>query len=399
MNIGTSFHGIKAMGDLGTFSGYTSYNYQNRRNYYRTIKMEPYNGEAFNISDTTSSNFRYMGPKVVLMYSWEPVYKLYVGGSVSYELLDGLKEKFSYAKTIFRDAEIKAGIAYVFSDNLIVGANLQYSNSQESIEASDVNLLDVELRNYRGDNFFILKRGQSVTSKIQKQGLTIGSQLYWDDREKFSFGFQANYTPSNSRILKPYQNFDEVEDCYAAFESFDIQFKTHYKFNDKLLFGAYAGYFYDYSWSKISLKELLIWEWDTKKTVLGIGTTYKVSPDLLIGMEYEFSNNMADSSKYIDKVFLNLKSIDHTIRAGAEYKIEDQYYLRAGLNYGIMQHDLYYGGNDCKIYKITGGIGFPVLNNITVNADLRYVSLSPGTPLNFSRNYFEGNISIELKTF
>ena len=235
INIGTAFHGIKTLGTLGTFSGYTSYNYENRRNYYRSLKKDPYNGEAFYFADTTSSDFRYMGPKVVLMYSWEPLDKLYAGGFISYELLDGLKEKFSYAKTIYRNTEADAGLAYYLFDNLIVAGNFRYFDSQESIEASDVNLFDVELYYFRGDHFFVSKRGSSMTGKIRKTGFTMSSQLYWDDGNKLSIGLQANYTPSNSKLLRAYyssstsQSFSEGEDSYTSFENFDVQIKSQYK--------------------------------------------------------------------------------------------------------------------------------------------------------------------------
>jgi hypothetical protein len=94
--LGSTFQGVRTLGGQGTFSGYTSYIYQNRRNYYRTLKKDTYAGEGFNITDTTASDFRYMGPHVRLMYSWQPLRRVLAGGFVSYELLDGLKEKFSY---------------------------------------------------------------------------------------------------------------------------------------------------------------------------------------------------------------------------------------------------------------------------------------------------------------
>ncbi|MBA4406785.1 hypothetical protein C0389_05875 [bacterium] len=402
-NLGTSFLGIKTLGDLGTFSGFTSYNYENRRNYYRTLKKDTYNGEAFHFTDTTSSDFRYMGPKVVLIYSWEPLEGIYAGGSASYELIDGLKEKYSYAKTIFRNAELQAGLATNLIDNFVIGANIKYSDSQEAIEATDVNLLEVELRNYRGDNYFVGKRGSTVTSKIQKQGFSFGSQFFWDDVEKLSIGLQTNYIPSDSRVLKPFSttttSFDEVEDSYAAFEFFDLQMKVQYKYDNDLILSAYTGYFSDYSWSKITPKELLIWEWDIKKTVLGFGLSYQIFSSLMIGLEYEFSHSAVDSSKYIDNLLLNIKSNDHTIRAGAEYKLAGEVFLRGGFNYGFKQHDLIYGGVNCQSYGLTFGLGFPLFDSIYINTNIQYITISTESPVNRSRNYLSGNISIELKTF
>lgn len=406
LNLGASFHGVKKLGENGTFSGFTSYEYQNRRNYYQTLMKDTYSGEGFRLTDGTQSDFRYMGPRVVLMYSWEPFYDLYAGGAVTYQLLDGLKEKFSYAKTIFRDTEINLGIAYRISGSLVLGVNAIYFDSQEAIESEDVNLLDVELYYYRGDEYFISKRSQSMTGKIRKQGVTLSTQLSWDDGDKLSFSSQINYTPSNSKILKPYtstsqtsatQTFDEVEDSYSDFKFFDAQIKTQYKVSDELVLGAYAGYFKDNSWSKISLKELLMWEWKTSERVLGVGSSYQVSKPLLLAFEYEFSNSDADSSKFIDNRSNNITSSDHEFRFGAEYKFTDDILIRGGIKYGSKQYDLLYGGNNCSYYRLNGGCSFPLFETLTIDTNFQYSKMK--TSNNFSRNYFTGSIGLTLNTF
>ncbi len=402
MNLGASFHGIKKLGELGTFSGYTSYNYENRRNYYRTLIKDSYSGEGFHLTDSTQSDFRYMGPKVILMYSWEPIKNLFAGGAVSYQLLDGLKEKFSYAKSIFRDTEINIGLAYMFGNGLIFGTSFTYFDSQESIEASDVNLFEVELFYFRGDKYFVSKRSSSMTGKIQKNGITLSSQLCWDDGEKFSVASQINYTPSNSKILKPYsttsQSFDEVEDSYASFNSLDIQIKTQFKLSDDLLLGGYGAYFYDKSWSRITMKDLLIWDWNVKKTFVGAGISYKASEPLLAAFEYEYSYGKADSSKYIDRRFNAVNTNDHEFRIGAEYKIDDEIFIRGGIKLGKKEYDLTVGGKDCSYYKLGGGFSFPIFNTIMIDTNIQYASINGGIS-NQSRNYLIGSISITLNTF
>jgi len=407
LNLGASFHGVKKLGEKGTFSGFTSYDYQNRRNNYQTLMKDTYSGEGFRLTDGTKSDFRYMGPRVVLMYSLEPVKDLYTGGSVTYHLLDGLKEKFSYAKTIFRDTEINLGLAYRISDTFVFGANVTYFDSQEAIESEDVNLLDVELYYYRGDEYFVSKRSQSMTGKIRKQGITLSSQLFWDDGERFSFGSQINYTPSNSKILKPYtstsqtsatQSFDEVEDSYTDFTFLDVQCKTQYKISDEIIFGAYAGYINNKSWSKISLKELLMWEWKTNEKVLGLGASYQITEPLLLAFEYEFSNSSADSSKFIDNRMNEVTTNDHELRIGAEYKLTDEVLFRGGVKFGTKQYDLVFGGNNCKYYRISGGLSFPLFETLTIETNLQYSRIDTGNT-NFSKNYLFGSVGLTLNTF
>lgn len=401
MNLGTSFHGIKTLGTKGTFSGFTSYNYENRRNVYRTLKKDSYNGEAFFINDTTASNFRYMGPKVVLMYSWELIDNLYAGGNITYQLLDGLKEQYSYAKTIYRNTGIKLGLAYKIGENIIAGADFEYLDSQESIEAADVNLLEVEVFYFRGEGLFTSKRSSTMTSKIRKKGFNLGSQFCWDNGYNLAVGLQANYSPSDSKILRPYydpilkQSFDEAEDSYASFDSYDLQVKAQYKIEENFQLGAYAGYFKDYSWSRISLKDLLMWKWTKKEIIAGIGSSYSPSPKLLFGLEYQININAADSSKYIDRRFNSVSSTDHSIRLGSEYKLADEVFLRAGFNYGIIENDLVFGSKDCSVHKISAGIGMPFFDLFIIDANIQYTNISPRKG-EISRSFIIGNLAITL---
>lgn len=401
MNLGATFYGIKTLGTQGTFSGFTSYNYENRRNVYRTLKKDSYNGEAFFINDTTASDFRYMGPKVVLMYSWELSNDLYAGGNLTYELLDGLKEQYSYAKTIFRNTGVKFGLAYRFGGNFIAGADFEYVDSQESIEAADVNLLEVEIFYFRGDKLFTSRRGSTMTSKLRKKGLNFGTQFCWDNSENLTIGLQANYSPSDSKVLRPYydpvlkQTFDEAEDSYASFDSYDLQVRAQYKIEENFQLGVYAGYFKEYSWSRISLKDLLMWEWTKKEVVGGIGSGYSITPKLLLGFEYQMNISEADSSKYIDRKFQNVTSTDHQFRFGGEYKIAEEVFLRAGFNFGIIENDLLSGSKDCSVYKISAGIGMPFFDLFTIDANIQYTNFSPKEG-EISRSYIIGNLAITL---
>jgi opacity protein-like surface antigen len=394
-----TFTGIKTLGELGTFYGSTSYSYENRRNYYRTLKKDTYAGEAFYFTDTTSADFWYQGPQVQLMYSWPLLKDLYAGGSIYYEVLNGLKKKYVFAKTIYRDLNANFGLAYNVTNNFIAGASIKYNSSQEAIECADVNLTDVEVKNYRGETYYIAAKSSSITDKIQKQGVTFGTQLYWDDGEKIYLSLQCNYNPANTKVLKPYKSISDTEDGYSAFEYLDVIFKGQYKISDDFLVGIYSTYSNDNSWSKNSMTDLLTWEWKIKRVTGGIGATYKVFPTLLLGLEYEYSSADVDSSKYIDRIFRKFTSGDHLVRAGVEYNLYENIFLRLGFNYGKVEHDILYGGENCKFLKVTGGVGFPLFDKMKVNAGIQYNSLTPGGTTSVFRKYLSGNIMIELNTF
>jgi hypothetical protein len=396
--LGTEITGVKTLGTDGTFLGFTSYNFENRRNLYRTLKKDTYGGEAFYFADSTSGNFSYTGPEVTLMYSWELFPSLFFGGSVNYEILEGLKEIYSYAKTLYRKTGFTIGTAYSFSDNLIAGLSMQISDLQETVEAADVNLLDVEMFNYRGDTYFYPKRGSSVTQKIKKKGVSVGGQVYWES-EKTKIGIQSNYSPANTRILLPYKNYSEDEEGYSAFENFDMQIKGQYSLNQNLLVGFYSGLFNSNSWSRVTKKDLLIWEWEINQIIAGIGSTYKITPQLLIGLEYEFENMTADSTKYIDGRLININSGSHLIRAGAEFQIKENLMIRFGLNVGSNEYDLYSGTEDCSLLKFTFGFGFPLFDIMTINSFLEYSTFTSKQPVDKSKKFWQGGFTIQLNTF
>ncbi len=399
INYGTVFEGVKTLGDLGTFLGYTSYNYEIRRNYYRTLKHDTYDGEAFFFTDTTSGNFRYNGPKVLLMYSWELLPKLYAGGSVSYHLMDGLKKVFSYAKTVYREVGGNIGLAYEINDNFIFGANYAFSDNQESIECSDVNLLDVETFNYRGETYFVKDRGQTVEQKIKKKESTFSGQFYWKEEDSHQLALQVNYSPANTRILIPEGSFKEVEEGYARFESFDVQCKAQFKIGNDITVGIYSSYFNNYSWSRHSHKNLLLWDWDIKDLMAGTGATYKVNSNLLIGADYIFTGREIDSSKYIDNRFASLISNDHSIKFGVEYKIMDQTYIRAGYRMDMKEYDVFNGGKDVTKFSTTLGLGIPLYSFMMMDAYFQYSNISPNESKNYSRSSLGGFVTLKLNSF
>ena len=399
INYQTAFEGVKTLGDIGTFLGFTSYNYEIRRNYYRSLKYNTYAGEAFFFTDTTSGNFRYNGPKVLLMYSWELLPNLYAGVSGSYRLMDGLKKVYTYAKTVYREVGANIGLAYILDDGIILGASYVYEDIQESIECSDVNLLDVETFNYRGETYFVKDRGSSVEQKVRKKQSTFSAQIYWKEEENHQIALQTNYSPANTRVLIPEGSFKEVEEGYTRFESFDVQCKAQFRLSNELNVGVYTAYFDNYSWSKHSHKNLLLWDWDISDFILGIGTSYKIIPNVLVGADYKFSSKGIDSSKYIDGRFTKFISNDHSVKLGIEYEIVERIFIRSGYRIDFEEYELYTGGKNTARHSATLGFGIPLFNSMVCDTYIQYSNVSPNEFANHSRSFLGAFVSLRLNSF
>ncbi|NWF90529.1 MAG: hypothetical protein HXY50_13840 [Ignavibacteriaceae bacterium] len=399
MYYGTSFKGIKPLGQLGTFLGYTSYDYEIRRNYNRTLKYDSYSGEAFFFVDTTAGNFHYNGPKVNLMYSWELLDNLYAGGSVTYQLLDGLKKVYTYAKTIYRNVGGNFGLAYELDKDIVIGAHYTFFDTQESIEAADVNLLEVETFNYRGETYFVPDRGSSVTQKIRKKSSTFSGQLFYQVMDELQAAIQTNYSLANSKVLIPEGSFKEVEEGYASFESFDVQFKSQYKIDENFTAGCYAAYASRDSWSRHSHKNLLLWDWNINNVSVGVGSSYKVTQELMVGIDYMLGWKKIDSTKYIDNRAAYLNSNDHTFRLGAEYKMLGNVFLRGGYSLNMDEYDIYYGGENVKNHSFTLGIGLPINESILLDSHINYSKISPGNNSAIARSFLGAFVTVRLNSF
>ncbi len=397
-NTAITAEALRDYDSLGTLLGSAAYGYENRRKYYRSLKMAPYAGEALLITDTTAENFSYNGPLAGLTYSWNPFPRLYAGGSASYQLLEGLKEKHSYAQTTYRNAELNAGLAYEFTPQIILGTDVGYFDSQETIEASDVNLLEVTIRNYRGESYYVSRRSSTVTEKIRKTGMKYGAQFYYHPISPLELAVKTDYSDSHSRTLVPYGSFVEEEEGYASFKTYSAQVEARYSPSGSFTAGAAIGYSSEKSWTKNSWNNLVLWEWNTKQVFAGAGASYKIAKPLLLAAEFELSRITADSIKHIDRKDISVATNNIAVRTGAEYRLNDRIIIRAGYNASFYEHDIITGGKDVSYYAYTFGGETSFFSSALLSAYIKYETESPKNSPN-KRSSFGGVITLRLYSF
>jgi hypothetical protein len=373
-NYGVNFMGLKPLGKGGTFRGYAGYNYQIQKERNKVLTLTPYTGEAYFFTDTTSGDFVYSGPTFEFMHSLEIFDNFYFGASVNYQILDGLKKVYTYAQTLYRNVKGNVGIAYRFGNKFSVGLNYTILDSQERIEASDVNLFTVITYLYRGETYRVELRGSSQDFKLKKKGQIFGGQIFMNPTEKLFVGISAKYYPHNSSILIPQSSIVDHEDGYASFGQTDIKLQGRWIENNSLVFGFTGGYNYNNSWTRNSNNNLLIWEWDTSDKFLGGGVTFGnvAQTGYLVGAEYELHNINADSSKYIDNKESSLSVLNQIIRLGSEIKISSDVVLRLGYNLIFKEYDFLAGGNDVMWNNISVGAGINVSDNMEIDIGSYY---------------------------
>jgi len=373
------FVGLKTLGAKGTFLGLASYGYENRNNVYRSLKYNTYGGEASFMTDTVNGDFFYSGPKVGFIYSLELLPDLLIGVSANYKLLDGLKQVYSNAKTIFRDVNGSAGLAYIFDENFVFGLNFEMFDSQEIIESENLESLDVEVSSYRGETFYLPLISSSVQEKVRKKGIKVIPQIYVVPFNNLEIAVQSAYSTHNTKIyISKGGTLKEFEDCYADFKDFNFGFKARYKPSENIVAGLSMDYSEYDSWSKNSSVNLLAWEWNVKQAEAGFGISYHFDePSLLLAVEYQIGNDKADSSKYIDYRFNNLSSTNHSAKIGTELNLSEIIKLRAGFSFGSLQRDILFGGKDvtANTYSMGGTINF---NKFDLYLSISYTNKKSG---------------------
>lgn len=375
------FRGVKNLGEDGTFLGETNYSYEMRRDVKRSLKYDTYAGEAFFMADTNQGTFRYNGPSIKFMYSFEMIPNLFVGASVNYRILDGLKNVYSRATVLYREVGGTVGLAYKISQDFSLGITGVLSDDQEKIEAKSEDLTEVEIFNFRGETFSVRKRASPVSQTIRKKGKGVGAQLFWTPDKYSELGLHADIYNSKEDILIPYststQSFEEYSEGFASFQNYNILAKGRYKLLDEWLIGSSAEIHHRSSWSKNPARDLLLWEWKVNSLRLGIGSSYYLNQNLLVSVEYEYENVKSDSSKYIDSRSTAILSNNHLVKAGAEDEILPNTFLRAGFNFGIVEKDILSGGEDVSYYAVTCGVGVRFFNSFDVDLSFSYNNYKP----------------------
>ncbi|MCF6268908.1 MAG: hypothetical protein L3J41_04290 [Melioribacteraceae bacterium] len=387
-NFDLSFMGIKPLGSSGTFRGYASYNYEMQKDRNKILTLEPYSGDAFFFTDTTSGDYRYSGPTFEFMHSLELIDNFFVGASVSYKILDGLKKVYTFAETLYRKVSGNIGIAYRFSNNFSFGVNYEIYDAQERITATDVNNRTVQTFLYRGDRYKIELRGTSQSYKLKKFGNIFSAQTQFTYLENLTIGLDFKYVLHNSKSLFPASSLIDVEDGYTSYENSKIILQARWLQSNSFTFGFTAGYTDDNSWSKNSKRNLTIWELSVDDIFTGVGLTYSnKSKNILVGTEYELHSIAADSLKYIDNKFSEITAFNHIARVGFEASLSEMFVVRIGYNFIYKEHDFIFGGKNVVTHFITFGGRVKLSNSVEIEPRFEYAATRLSENSLYKNNY------------
>ncbi len=368
-----SFDGIKKLKE-GTFRGYVKYEIENRKNVYRSLGYTPYNGNPFFMTDTTTGDFIYNGPRVGFQYSFEFIKNLFFGFELNYKIMDGLKNIYTRSKTLIRNIDGSYSLAYVFSEDFSIGGRVILSDRKESIEAKAEDLFDAEIFNYRGDTYAFRRRSQTVSQTYRDRSIEYSVQSVLSPFDNLKIGVATNYLNGNLKTLYPYGMLKEYEDGHTVFENYSNKIKIHLSPFDNLLVGTELNYNETNSWSRISEYGLMIWKWKTRVIDGGIGFSYKLkSLPVFTVMEIKAGKILSDSSKFIDNKFSKYDEPFYEFHTGFEFEVQKNIFVRAGFESSKYDFDFVRGGKNVSQNALSFGFGLYNSESIKVDYFVSYL--------------------------
>lgn len=366
---GVSFSGVKPL-DAGTFKGFASYFYDYRHGVNGSLKYDPYAGEAFFSSDLNKGNITFKGPSVGFIYSFELLPSLFFGPTVNYKILNGLKDVYSKAVTIYRNLDAGIGTVYEFSKTIQLGAIINFGDSQEKITSKSDDLRQVEIFNYRGNTYAVTDRSNLVSQKIKKQALSFGPQLYISF-SSYELAARGEYRTYGTRVFIPRGTMENVEEGNSEQTLLSFHLLTKYHFSEDFSVGSWMNFSKTESWSGNSARNLLLWDWENEIYTAGAGASYNInSTGLKAAFEFEYNLVNADSNKYIDHRYVDLHSDDFALRILTEYMISGNSFITASAGTGYVGTDVALGGKNTTTNSVS--VGFCRLWN-DLQAELFFV--------------------------
>ncbi len=368
-----SFVGIKPLGKSGTFKGSALYDYFVRRGNHRALTLEPYSGSSYMFTDTTSGNLRYKGPTFEFLHGLEIYRNLYFGASVDYQILNGLKNIYVYAETLYRNVSAKVGLAYKFNDKLGVGFYYSLFDSQERIEASDINLLTVRTFLYRGEKYKIELRGSKQNFKIKSDGKSFNFQIFSKPLPALQLGIKGTYYLHRSRYLFPQNNLIDDEDGYTSFGEGEVLLNARWLYSKRVTIGFTGGYYKENCWTKNSKRNLTTWKWNLQDVRFGAGISLMPpGHNILLAVEFEGHFVSADSMKYIDNLSNSVSAFNNTVKFGLEIPFSKRTKLHFGYNYLKLSHDFLYGYDNANVQMFVTGVELKISELFEIEPQIKY---------------------------
>lgn len=329
-----TFEGVKIMDPQQAFRGAANYHDYTLEQVTGAINRNPYEEHPFRLVDSSIADIHYWGPAVSAQYSRQAIQKkLFLGALLNYSIETGLKDQFPQPRTIYRSAGSGAGIAYRWSNRLVVGATLNYTHTQEFIEClppSANETRTIYIKQFRNENLSVDHVG-SLEQFLTTQVSGFGLQGYFQPLDFWESGFAFNYQRQRLDVAESLTQ-PQKNGLWKLF-GLELHWKNRFQFPALPIRCALSVDYNEIADCASNPANTVIWgdDW-LRENRIGVGLAYEPEKrPLILGIEYYHSQ--ADKSKKDygrDPIIARGQIERNELRMGAELKVLESVKLRMG---------------------------------------------------------------------
>lgn len=345
-DLGLDLQWIKQLSRNSTLASGVKYQRSDRIKVTRSLEKNYYD-HYFGLTDTTTGNVEYQGPKLWVLYNHEIANRFLLGIELDYGVERGLKNIYTECETILRDIDVNIGIGYHSNDGkTIAGLSSRYFNRQGTYEAVK-DYEDAVVKTWFGYNLYYPENPRSTNRKNDdREGYKVGGQLEKKDILDTGIGirFSGSYGQAKNTIEVGRPSYTQPR---GYWEREGFQFTGNIYYQKKLIDGQLYFKYRSYSdWASPKDYDVLTIENDEQ--INKIGTFFKISPlaKLQLDLGFELSTLSTDYSEYAADFYYDKTNNNNFILAGFQYQLNQISDIHLHGNFGSYDADFHWPETD-----------------------------------------------------
>ena len=366
------FSGIKTLGNRQVVSGRIDYQRLREREIFHSLESDQYN-DPFYLTDLTTGDFEYYGPRTSVDYSLKIRDGLFFGVGFDYNINTGLKQVYTRPEIIHNYFRGGLGMTWDAGDQLVLGLIYRPMRVQNKTKfARPVEGFDNIIYSYAGDGIYEIRTisGYTINELLHGHEGTFQA-FYMTDR--LNAGLLATYGRRDTEIR--YNKSKRIHKGYWEEELIDIHLKSRYTPQGKQLSIGISGRFTDNDgWGvRPNFAEVLLYDNPYRCLSGGVGASYRLMPlDLTVAAEYLLKKYDIEVYDYGANLFRESGVVTNIGRLALEKNILNVYSFRLGFELTDYPVDRWLKmPQNIDRYSFTGGVGY-YLNGWEIDLHLQY---------------------------